>query len=215
MVLAACSGSLPRLKSPPPQPSQNLASTVVQSFAQLNADSYPELRSPPAHGVTVDSLRKRHDTFRYTESRVLWGEKAEFSVLQFSDTDRPTRAVSPVSAWFLGPDPGDGAPEVVGAVLFRDFAGAPTAADPYQLLGQVAEQFPAPWLICRPAALGSADLLLAYDEARGLKLALHRSGAGEQLWSVDHVEYISTLLPIEVWWMEKGYETCPIEDRVL
>lgn len=192
-----------------------LLPTVARSFAQLSAASYPELRSPPKHGVTVRSLRDRHDTHLFTENRARWGGDEQFTVLEFTDSDRPTRSIGAMAAWFLGPDPGDGAPEVVGAVLFRDFEDAPEAADPYQLLGLVSERFPSPWLLCRPSAPRYSDLLMAYDSARGLKLALVKQSDGDHLWAVDHVEFVSTLLSLEEWWSEKGYESCPVEDRVL
>jgi hypothetical protein len=103
---------------------------------------------------------------------------------------------------------------VVGAVLFRDFEDAPLAADPHQLLGAIAERFPAPWLLCHPSSADSSDLLIAYDRDRGVKLALWQYEDGEQLWTVDHVEFVSTLLPLEEWWVEKGYGSCPVQDTV-
>ncbi len=213
--VAGCAGRLGGSAQASAEQVEALQSTVARSFHQLSSDSYPELRSPPRHGVTVGSLRARHDTHLFSEERSRWGLEEQFVVLEFTDVDRPTRSISAMSAWFLGPDPGDGAPEVVGAVLFRDFTDSPTAEDPHQLLGLVAEHFPAPWFLCRPSAPGSSDLLMAYDSARGIKLALAREERGEKRWSIDHVEFVSTLLPLEEWWVEKGYGLCPVEDRVL
>ncbi len=214
-LLFSCVGRHGGLPNPVPQSVEVLLPTVARSFSQLSADSYPDLRNPPRHGVTVRSLRAHHDAHLFTEHRARWGRDKQFTVLEFTDNDRPTRSIGATSAWFLGPDPGDGAPEVVGAVLFRDFEDAPEAADPYQLLGLMAERFPSPWLLCRPSSPFSSDLLMAYDSARGLKLALFKQSDGAHLWSVDHVEFVSTLLSMEEWWSEKGYESCPVEDRVL
>ena len=214
-LLFSCAGRHVGLPNPVPQFVEVLLPTVARSFTQLSADSYPELGSPPKHGVTVRSLRASHDTHLFTEHRARWGRDKQFTVLEFADSDRPARSIGAMSAWFLGPDPGDGAPEVVGAVLFRDFEDAPQAADPYQLLGLMAERFPSPWLLCRPSSVRFSDLLMAYDSARGLKLAMFKQSDGQQLWSVDHVEFVSTLLPMEEWWSEKGYESCPVEDKVL
>jgi len=191
-----------------------LLPTVARSFGELSASLHPELREPPRQGVTVNSLRKKHDTHRYTEERVRWGSDERLTVLQFTDTDRPTRSETPMSAWFLGPDPGDGAPEVVGAVLYRNFDGVPRGEDPYELLASLAAAFPAPWVLCTPSGGEWTDLLLAYDPARGIKLALLRHRDQPMSWSVDHVEFVSTLLPMKAWWHEKGYGDCPEEDTV-
>lgn len=213
-LLAGCAGRQAGLEGASLQPEVPLKATVARSFVELSADSYPELSSPPKHGVTVKSLRASHDTHLFTEDRARWGRGRQFNVLEFTDSDRPTRSLAPTAAWFLGPDPGDGAPEVVGAVLFRDFDDGPLAADPHQLLAAIAERFPSPWLLCHPTSSDSADLLIAFDADRGVKLALLQGQDGEQLWSVDHVEFVSTLLPLEEWWVEKGYGSCPVEDAV-
>ena len=215
LVLVSCVGRLGGPQASAAPTARALQPTVALSFDQLNADSYPELKFPPKSGVTVESLRARHDTQLFSEARTRWGREQQFTVLEFTDSDRPTRSIGATSAWFLGPDPGDGAPEVVGAVLFRDFEDAPLAEDPHQLLGLLAARFPSPWLLCRPTQPSASDLLMAYDSERGIKLALLRQRDGEKLWSVDHVEFVSTLLPLEQWWGEKGYGECAVEDRVM
>jgi hypothetical protein len=214
LFLAGCAGlGSVTVASEVRQP-EVLLPTVARSFTQLHSELHPELRSPPPHGVTVARLRSSHDTHLYTEERVQWGREGQFTVLQFTDTNRPSRSDSPMAAWFLGPDPGDGAPEVVGAVLYRDFDNAPGAEDPYQLLGSMAESFPAPWVLCTPSSEMWGNLLLAYDPARGIKLAMFQGDGPARSWSLDHVEFISTLLPMEDWWREKGYGECLREDKV-
>jgi len=213
LLCSGCGASGPAPESSFSEPTV-LLPTVARSFTELSASLHPELREPPRHGVTLDSLRQKHDTHRYTEERVRWGRDERLVVLQFTDTDRPTRSAAPMAAWFLGPDPGDGAPELVGAVLYRDFADVPRADDPYQLLGSLALAFPAPWVLCTPSRGERSEMLLAYDPSRGIKLAMFRQSNRTMSWSVDHVEFISTLLPIEQWWHAKGYGDCPEEARV-
>jgi len=212
--LVGCAGTRPAPVASEVEPPEVLLPTLARSFSELHSELHPELRDPPRHGVTVARLRSSRDTHLYTEERVKWGRDQQFTVLQFTDTDRPARSDSPMSAWFLGPDPGDGAPEVVGAVLYRDFADAPGAEDPYQLLGSMAEAFPAPWVLCTPSSELWGNLLLAYDPARGIKLAMFQGDGPPRRWSVDHVEFVSTLLPLEDWWREKGYGECLREDSV-
>ena len=56
------------------------------------------------------------------------------------------------------------------------------------------------------------DLLFAYDSVRGIKVAMLQDETQSASWSVDHVEFVSTLLAIEEWWRAKGYADCHQED---
>ncbi len=184
------------------------AFVVARSFSQLNSQLHLELRASSSSEVTVGSLRASRDTHLFTEERVRWGPEQQFRVLQFTDTNRPTSSDPPTAAWFLGPEPVDGAADVVAAILYRNFDAAPQARDPESLLVALAGSFPSPWKLCQPTAADYLDLVIAYDPSRGIKLAMFQYPDEPRNWSVDHVEFISSPVSVENWWKEKGYGSC-------
>jgi len=208
LLLAACTKQVQApIVVAPPKPVV-VPIVVARSFAQLNSELHLELRDPPPGGVSLGSLRADRDTHLFTEERLRWGAEEQFPVVQFTDSNRPTSSDPPLAAWFLGPDPIEGAPEVVAAILYRNFDAAPQAEDPQSLLVALANSFPAPWQLCRPTAAGYLDLLIAYDPERGIKLAMFQYPDEPRNWSVDHVEFISKAVPLESWWVDKGYGDC-------
>lgn len=180
---------------------------LVRSFAELGPDQYAELRGdPPKQAVPLEILTGRHDVARWTSTRTMWGR---LPVIEFRDTDHPNAALQPTAGWYLGAQRRDGR-ETVTAALVRDFADAPEAPDPQQLMLALAERWPPPWTFCQPGDLKREAEIVVHDPVRGIRLGL-RSGTSDEgtaTWTVDHVEYVCTGLPLSTWLDTKGYGGC-------
>jgi len=192
----------PELPAEPP-----ITPVLVRDFAELGPDQYAELRTePPRTSVPLDVVTGRHDVARWTSTRTVWGRLA---VLEFRDTDHPHTALQPTAGWYLGDRRRDGR-ETVAAALVRDFGGAPVATDPQQLMLDLAEAWPPPWTFCQPGDADRAGELVVHDPARGVRLGLLSSASddGTVSWTIDHVEYVATGLPLATWLDTKGYGGC-------
>ncbi len=197
VLLVGCPRRVPPPDDTPPEdPGPQL--TLISSWDELTPTLYREVT---AELLSVEALQALHDTDRWTRTQRRWGE---LEVLEFLDTDRPTRATGAVAAWFLRV-----VDDVahVEAVLLRDFVDAPGAADSTELLLGLGEALAPPWELCKPTAGPFADILVAWNGERGLKLGLMESKepAG---WIVDHIEFASEGVLGEGWWSKKGYGTC-------
>ena len=198
-LLVACPRRVPPPDDEPPEldiPGPQL--TLISSWNELTPTLYREVTAGP---VPVDALTAAHDTERWTRHQRHWGD---LEVLEFLDTDRPTRAIGAVAAWFLR-----SIDDVthVQAVLLRDFLDAPSAADSTELLLGLGEALAPPWELCQPSTPAFEGVLVAWDGDRGLKLALQQSK--EQAgWTVDHIEFASEGVLGDSWWSSKGYGTC-------
>ncbi len=259
LTLAAC----PR-KPPDPVPvgPADLVArlpTLTLALADLDLGLYGEFVAGPAGGTKVATLARRHDADRYTATLQSWGPP-DAPVLQLEDTDSRNRTSGAVVGWKLidGPqalaEPQPVGPQAllsgqvstltVGSVLQRAWEGGAVAADPFDLLLQLAVQLPAPWSVCRPrtpddvaaeeaddadaaATLPARDpvLLYAVDDRRGARLALRAlpvkgtedpaPGQGPFQWTVDHLEQAPSARPVAQLWTSMGYADCPELGRVL
>lgn len=198
LLLLGCARRVPPPDETPPDEVEPIRPTLISSWAELTPTLYREVTGAPP---TVEALSALHDTGRWTRHQRHWGR---LEVLEFLDTDRPTRATGAVAAWFLRV-----VDEVtqVEAVLLRDFLDAPQAADYQELLLGLGEALAPPWDVCRPSDEAFAGLLIAWDGDRGLKLALKES-KDPASWIVDHIEFVSEGVLGEDWWSRKGYGTC-------
>jgi len=204
--LCACPKNKPApavVKAPRPA----VRPAVLQAWSGFDATLYDELR---AGAPAVSWLAQRYDVGNYTPTYAAWGE---LPVLQLEDTDRRQTAHGAVTGWVLSApvdaaaarhDPlGATADATVAAVVLRDFTAAPEAESPEALAAAVLP----PWSLCQPAH--DADLAVAFDAERGLKLGLVRSDLKESpSWSVDHVEVLAANTDPATWWSRKGYGDC-------
>ena len=265
LILASllCVAGCPRRTTAPvtPEPEPTLppprSSALVRTFAELSPSSYGELSGGPPGGVAVHKLARTHDADRFGLSVAAWGPPTRL-VLQIDDQDHPTTTEGSTAGWFLEPsketlplgplDPdallyGAVSKRIVRSVLVRDWADAPRAADPFDLLLALAPQLPAPLLVCRPRtaverareeAIDDKDpqlphildpiALEAIAPERGLRVALRpvtplgavaQSGHGPFAWSVDHVEWSAPGRGADSWWEPLGFHDCKEIGRIL
>ncbi len=208
-VVAALTGGCPR--KPPPDPVAEPvaplppAPTLVRSFDELAPDLYGEFAESESGELLVADLAAGHDVYRWTTIRTRWGERP---VLEFRDTDRPETWVEATAGWILGADTAEGS-ETVESALLRDFADAPSATDPQELMSSLEAWLP-PWSFCRPVADDRATELIAYDAERGLKFGLvpHTDDEGIEGWIVDNVEFFVPREVLDDWWLAKEYGGC-------
>ncbi|MEE2828165.1 MAG: hypothetical protein VX498_03170 [Myxococcota bacterium] len=188
--------------------------TLAFHFDEIHPELYLRLRNPSPRGVLLEELLAEHDSDRYTGKPTRW---AGNRVIEFTDTNRPNSATTPLAGWFLGPRAQDDR-ETVVSVLLRDFKGGPSATSLEELLLGLQPNWPPPWELCRPTdglGEGRGAVAVAYDLERGIKMGL--GGTEDEAatrWRVDHVEFFSTRLPLDELWASKGYGSCEPIARV-
>lgn len=205
LALAGCPARRPI--EPEPPPSATITPLLVRSFQELGPDQYAELRTdPPLASIPLEQVAARHDGWRWTSTRTVWGTG---SVIEYRDTDHAHAGIQPTAGWYLGPRARDGS-ETVAVALVRDFADAPQAADPQELMLGLAEVWPAPWTFCQPTDAKRSAELHVHDPLRGIKLGLRSvdTSEGTEAWIVDHVEYLSAGLTLSTWLESKGQGAC-------
>ena len=205
LVLAGCPNRKPPEVEPPSEiPVQPV---LVRSFDELGPDLYAELRTdPPVAQVPLEQVSHRHDTWRWTSTRTVWGT---LPVIEFRDTDHPNAGVQPTAGWYLGPKTRDGGDTVLAA-LVRDFADAPEGADPQALMLSLEARWPLPWTFCQPLDPGRSDEIVVLDPVRGVLLGLvsATSDEGTVSWTVEHVEYVAVGSTLATWLETKAYGGC-------
>jgi len=189
-----------------------LTPAVARWFTELDEARYPELQEHTGAGVPLEEFLFRHEVGRFTQERTTWGSEPELELVLFSDTDHPETYRGAEAAWFLASESTDGV-ERIRAVLFRQFADAPEAADPVQLLTGLDPAFEAPWTLCQPWNAEAGDFLVAHGQ-RGVKLGLFFTPEPQEHWAVDHVEFVSRSTSMEAWSVEKGYGGCTVQGRI-
>jgi len=189
-----------------------LTPAVARWFTELDEARYPELQEDSGPGVILEEFLFRHEVGPFTQERTSWGLEHRLDLVLFSDTDHPETYRGAEAAWFLVPDPSDGV-ERVRAVLFREFADAPEAIDPVQLLNDLAPAFLAPWTLCEPWNARGGDYLVAHG-TQGVKLGLQRFEEPKEGWTIDHVEFVARSTSMEDWSVQKGYGGCTLQGRI-
>lgn len=185
-----------------------VVATLAHSFDEIDPALYDRVRASPPGTVPLAVLEAEHDVARYTATPTLWGTHR---VIEFSATDRPHSSVPAVAGWILGPrtEAGD---ETVESVLLRGFEGAPRASSFEELLVGLQPTWSLPWHLCQPErspVAAQGVVVIAVNQALGTKIGLVQVGAdGDAGWQVDHVEFFSTRLNLDLWWVEKDYGQC-------
>jgi len=229
---------------------------LVDRWADLDLTLYADLVAAPSKGLPLATLARRYDAEQFTTVLDVWGQRP---VLQLEDTSAEERVTGAVGGWFLGegatpidePTPvspdelryGPTSEALVTSVLLREWADAPSAEDPFDLLLAEIAVLPAPWSVCRPRTEEQAaaeepkdadvasmphaadpTLLYAVDEVRGLAVglvavapggAVPSSGGGPFAWTVDHLEISPTARSTSSWWTALGYADCVEVGKVL
>jgi len=181
---------------------------LLYDFNALEPRHHDYLRTPPSSGLPLAEVETLFSSEQAQRVRTFWGSQR---VIQFTDVTRTDPGLSPATAWVFGPNRSDDI-ETIDAVLLRGFSGAPEAPSWGALLTSLSPAWPAAWHLCRPgrsggpgAEQGTGPDLVAHDLQTGTKLGLSQEG---DLWTVDHVAFLSTLLDLGGWWVEKGYGDC-------
>ena len=181
---------------------------LLLDFNSLEPRHHDYLRTPPSSGLPLAEVETIFSSGQAQRTRTFWGSQR---VIQFTDVTRADPGLSPATAWVFGPNRSDGI-ETIDAVLLRGFSGAPEAPSWDALLTSLSPAWPVAWHLCRPGRSGRSageqgpgPDLVAHDLPSGTKLGLSREG---DLWTVDHVAFLSTLLDLGGWWAEKGYGDC-------
>jgi len=181
---------------------------LLRDFNTLEPRHHDYLRNPPSSGLPLSEVEPIFSSEQVQRARTFWGAQR---VIQFTDVTRAAPSLSPTTAWFFGPNRPGGI-ETIDAVLLRGFSGAPKAPSWEALLTGLSSAWPTTWRLCRPerggkpgGEPGAGPDLVAHDRQTGTKIGLFEDG---DVWSVDHVAFLSTLLDLGGWWAEKGYGDC-------